>query len=73
MSPQPAMGEIVELKRRPMRSYGTCAFCGDVRTLCCTKAHTTMCCACDSLLNPYNPTKQSEWTIGPNVEERRKP
>ena len=53
MGVQPMMGSVAaELARIPLRTYGTCSVCGDLRAICCTKAHATLCCACECATNP---------------------
>ena len=51
---QTLMGNVFDVPRIPLRTYGPCSQCGDDRTLCCTRAHATLCCACETLQNPHS-------------------
>ena len=58
MGVQPMMGAVATIARIPLRTFGTCAMCGDERTLCCTRAHATLCCACECVTNPQTAVYQ---------------
>ena len=64
MGVQPMMGAVAaELVRIPLQTYGTCSACGDLRAVCCTKAHATLCCACECATNPP-PESRHETVFG---------
>ena len=68
MGVQPMMGTVAaELVRIPLRTYGTCSTCGDLRAVCCTKAHATLCCACECATNP--PPEARHETIFDDYDE----